>query len=98
MNEKRVHQYKLTLDYLKNNKGEDMHEEPIVLLFQNHDNIYKILEVLEERDLFGDREQTHQFAIGLKLFGDILMRHRDHPLFEDIHPAFVAFMKKLKGK
>ncbi|HRO47486.1 DUF3861 domain-containing protein [Agriterribacter sp.] len=98
MSEKRVNQYKLTLEYLKNSKGEEMQEKPIELLFQNHDNIYKILEVLQEKDLFGDNAQTIQFAIGLKLFGDIIMRNRDLALFEDMQPAFVAFMKKLKSK
>lgn len=98
MNDKRVNQYKLTLEYLKNNKGEEMQEKPIELLFQNHDNIYKILEVLQEKDLFGDNSQTIQFGIGLKLIGDIIMRNRDLELFKDMQPAFVEFMKKLKRK
>ena len=98
MNEKRVNQYKLTLEYLKNSKGEEMQEPPIELLFQNHDNIYNILKVVQEKDLFGDNSQTTQFVIGLKLFGDIVMRNRDLELFKEMQPAFLEFMKKLKSK
>lgn len=97
MSEKRTNEYKLTLEYLKNNKGEEMQEVPVELLFQNHDNIYKIIEILQDKKLFSDDAQSTQLAIGLKLFGDIVMRNRDHSLFEDIQPAFVEFMKKLKS-
>lgn len=75
-----------------------MDKEPIEFLFQNHDDVFKIVEVLTEKDLFEDKSQTVQFAIGLKLFGDVMMKNKDHELFSEIHPAFIEFMKKLKGK
>jgi hypothetical protein len=72
--EKRAHQYKLTLTYIKTNKEEDPATEPIELNFENHDDI------------------------GLKLFSEVMLKNRNHPLFEEFLPAFGVFMKKLKGK
>jgi len=98
MSEKRTHEYEVTFKYLKDNKGETVDQEPAAFTFQNHDNVFKIIDILTEKGLFKEKEQTLQFAIGLKLFGDILMKNRDMELFSDLQPAFVQFMKKLKGK
>jgi len=98
MTEKRIHQYELTFKYLKNNKGEIMDKTPISLPFQNHDDIYKIIEILNEKNLFKDASQTNQFVLGLKLFGDVMMKNKDLELFSEMRPAFMDFMKKLKSK
>lgn len=98
MSEKRVHEYEITFKHLKNNKGEILENTAIELIFKNHDDIDVILEKLEEKNLFNDSNQTKQFVIGLKLFGDIMMRNKDMELFSEIQPAFISFMKKLKGK
>lgn len=98
MNEKRTHQYELTFKYLKNNKGEIMDKTPIFLPFQNYDDIYKIIEILNEKNLFKDASQTNQFVLGLKLFGDVMMKNKDLELFSEMRPAFMDFMKKLKSK
>ncbi|MFT3823786.1 MAG: DUF3861 domain-containing protein [Chitinophagaceae bacterium] len=95
--EKRAHQYKLTLEYLEDNKGEAVNTEPVTLLFDNHDDIFSIIKRQEERDLFGDKNQAVEFAIGLKLFSEVMLKNRNNPLFEELAPAFGAFMKKLKG-
>src|SRR5690554_4553874 len=78
MTEKRIHQYELTFKYLKNNKGEIMDKTPIFLPFQNYDDIYKIIEILNEKNLFKDASQTNQFVLGLKLFGDVSGFHGFH--------------------
>lgn len=96
INEKRTHEYKVIFEYLKNSKGETMGKEPVELLFQNHDDIFRILEMISDKNLFGDESQRQQFVIGLKLFGDVIMKNRDMELFSELQPAFVAFMKKLK--
>lgn len=98
MNEKRTHQYELTFKYLKNNKGEIMDKTPVLLPFQNHDDIYKIIEILNDKNLFKEASQTTQFVLGLKLFGDVMMKNKDLELFSDMRPAFMDFMKKLKSK
>lgn len=95
--EKIAHQYKLTLEYLQNRKGETVEHEPLELTFENHDDIFSIIERQKAKDLFGDAQQATEFAIGLKLFSEVMIKHRKDPLFEELAPAFGAFMKKLKA-
>lgn len=96
MNDKKVHEYEIIFKQLKNNKGETL-DKVVALPFQNHDDVFKIIEMLSEKDLLKERSQTIQFVIGLKLFGDVMVKNRDMELFADIRPAFMEFMKKLKG-
>ncbi|RDC55171.1 DUF3861 family protein [Pedobacter chinensis] len=95
--EKKAHQYKLTLEYLKNIKGENMDVPPMEILFENHDDIFAIIERQQTRNLFGNTDQVKEFALGLKLFSEVMLKNRNNPLFDELAPAFGAFMKKLKG-
>jgi hypothetical protein len=66
--------------------------------FENHDDIFGIVERMQEGNILGDKAQAVEFAIGLKLFSEVLINHKDNPLLEELKPAFQVFMKKLKGK
>jgi len=33
----------------------------------------------------------------LKLFSEVMIKNRNHPLFEELLPAFKTFMEKLKA-
>lgn len=95
MNDKYNH-YKVTLEHTYNPKGEKL-QEPIQVEFDNHDNIFVIIEKLQERSLFNDENQETEFAIGLKMFSEVMLRNKENPLFEEFLPAFKDFMKKLKS-
>jgi len=95
--EKRGHRYKLTLEYLENIKGEATSAKPLELTFENHDNIFSIIEKLQAKDPFDNKNQAVEFALGLKLFSEVMIKNRKHPLFEELAPAFQEFMKKLKA-
>ncbi|MEN8764598.1 DUF3861 family protein, partial [Wenyingzhuangia sp.] len=41
--------------------------------------------------------QSVEFAIGLKLFSEVMLKNKDNPLFEEFRPAFSALMKKIKS-
>lgn len=96
--ERKGHQYRLTLEYLKDNKGEAVQTDNIVLDFGNHDNIFAIIEMQKEKNIFEDKQQAVEFAIGLKLFGEVMLKNKENPLFEDLIPCFKDFMRKLKGR
>lgn len=95
--EKKAHQYKLTLEYLKNARGEEVSQQLLELSFENHDNIFDIVERQKTKGLFGNEQQATEFAIGLKLFSEVMIKHRKDHLFEELAPAFGEFMKKLKA-
>jgi Domain of Unknown Function with PDB structure (DUF3861) len=95
--EKRAHKYKITLEHLTTAKGEPSTHQPLELEFDNHDDIFSIIERMQARDLFNDKNQSTEFAIGLKMFSEVMLKNRKHPLFEELAPAFSEFMKKLKS-
>lgn len=69
----------------------------IAFSFENHDNIFEIIDKIEAKNLFNSKYHDIEFAVGLKLFSEVLLRHNKHPLFEELKPAFAQFMKKLKS-
>lgn len=95
--EKKAHQYELTVTYLSNNRGEAVQAAPVVLQFENHDDIFRIIEAIKAKQIFPDGNHATEFAIGLKLFTEVILRYKDHPLFGELKPAIGGFMKKLKS-
>lgn len=90
------HQYHVTVQHLVDAKGQpSTYDENIEFNVGNHDDIFKIVERLNAAEFF-DQETTKAFAIGLKLFLEVMITHRDHILFKDLEPAILQFMKNLK--
>lgn len=94
--EKRMHKYRLTLEYLEDVQGNTVSAKPIELTFENHDNIISIIEKMQAKDPFDNRNHVAELAIGIKLFSEVMIKNRKHPLFDELAPAFNEFMKKLK--
>ena len=65
--------------------------------FDSHDEIFGIIKNLQDKKLFQDERQAAQLALGLKLFSEVLIKNRQHPLFNAFTPAFAEFMKNLKA-
>ena len=95
MNPKYNH-YKITLEHLYNPKEEALHPT-LELEFDNHDDVFLIIEKIKDKGYF-DESQSAEFAIGLKMFSEVMLRNKNNPLFEDFRPAFKDFMMKLKEK
>ncbi|USP40374.1 DUF3861 domain-containing protein [Acinetobacter sp. XS-4] len=90
------HQYHVTVQHLKNAKGEaSTYTERLEFYVGNHDDIFEIVERLKKVDFFDD-ETTKAFGVGLKLFSEVMLENRDHPLFQEFFPQFGQFMKNLK--
>ena len=90
------HQYHVTVQHLKNAKGEaSTYTERLEFYAGNHDDIFEIVERLKKADFFDD-ETTKYFGVGLKLFSEVMLENRDHPLFQEFLPQFGQFMKNLK--
>ncbi|MBD0368446.1 MAG: DUF3861 domain-containing protein [Flavisolibacter sp.] len=88
--------HRITLELLATAKGETGNREPLQLEFDNHDEIFFIIERIQNKNLFQNKQQAAEFAIGLKMFSEVMLKNRGLPLFEEFAPAFRNFMKKLK--
>ena len=94
--EKRNNTYQLYLKELKLKDGSEGTKN-LSLEFDNHDDIFNIIEVIKSKKIFDDENTATEFALGLKLFTEVMLKNKQHPLFEDLRPAIMEFMKKLKS-
>ncbi|PTQ98196.1 uncharacterized protein DUF3861 [Mucilaginibacter yixingensis] len=95
--EKKTNKYHLTLQLTSYADGSTEPARQLELDFDNHDEVFGIIERIKEKNPFGNEEQAAQFALGLKLFSEVKLKNRQHPLFEELNAVFPAFMKKLKS-
>lgn len=95
--EKRSNKYYLTLSLKEYANGETTPAKELGIEFDNHDEIFSIIEKIKDKNLFDNHQETTQFALGLKLFSEIKLKHRKNPLFDELNEVFPAFMKKLKS-
>ena len=95
--EKKTNKYELTLTLQQYADGTNEPPKQVTLDVMNHDEIFGIIDRLKATDPFGDSSQATEFAIGLKLFSEVMLKNRNHPLFEELLPAFGSFMKRLKS-
>lgn len=90
--ENSMHRFRVTVEALDTN-GE--HPEPLHFEVENHDDIIAIARRMNGRfDLDADTSQS--FAIGLKLFGEVVLKNRTREPFSQIRPAMAEFMKAVK--
>ncbi|GGF05140.1 DUF3861 domain-containing protein [Flavobacterium limi] len=95
--EKKSNKYYLTLSLKEYSNGETAPAKELGIEFENHDEIFSIIEKIKTKNVFNNESEATQFALGLKLFGEIKLKHRKNPLFDEINEVFPVFMKKLKS-
>lgn len=90
------HRYRVSVEHLCDAKGEpSSYSAPLSFETGNHDDIFGVVERVR-RDSGLPQDTATALAVGLKLFGEVLLENRDHPLFEAFAPHFGEFMKHLK--
>lgn len=91
------HRYRVTLEHLAGKSPEDVLHAPLQFECTNHDDIFSIIERAQAAQLF-EGDENAAFVVGLKLFSEIMLSHRDDPLFIPLQGAFGEFMKGLKAR
>jgi hypothetical protein len=88
-----MYRYRITLESLSPaTEAKELHFE-----VDNHDDIFAIARRMSGK-LGLEEEATNAFALGLKLFGETILKNRDNPLFGQIKPSFGELMRSLKEK
>lgn len=92
-----AHNYRITLEYLGGkHAGEKLHA-PLSFETGNHDDLFPIIERARVAGLT-DLDESAALALGLKLFGEVLLKHRKDPLFAALQPAFHEFIGAYKQR
>jgi Domain of Unknown Function with PDB structure (DUF3861) len=87
-----MYRYRITLESLS---PETVAKE-LRFEVENHDDIFAIARRMSGK-LGLDENATNAFALGLKLFGETILKNRDNPLFAQIKLSMGEFMRALKG-
>lgn len=92
------HLYRITVEHLALPDGNAPAEaKPLSFEVGNHDDLPTIVARARQRADLPAKDAT-AFAIGLKLFSEVMLQHRELPLFADFAPHFKAFVQTLKQK
>ena len=92
-----AHTYRVTLEYLGGkHAGPELHA-PVRFEAGNHDDLFEIIERAQAAKIT-DEDEAAALALGLKLFGEVLLKHRKDSLFADLQPAFRAFIAAFKQR
>jgi len=94
--EKRNNNYQIDLKELTLKDG-SQGTKNLNFEFDNHDDLFNIFEVVKSKQIFEDENTATEFALGLKLFTEVMLKNKQHPLFEELRPGIMEFMKKLKS-
>ena len=95
--EKRNNSYQLDLKEIKLKDGSGGTKN-LSFEFDNHDDLFNIFEVIKSKKIFKEDNTAKEFALGLKLFTEVMLKNKQHPLFEELRPTILEFMKKLKSQ
>lgn len=88
------HQYTITVE--NDATDENSALQRLQFRVEAHDEVLSLVERSRQRGDF-DADTAAAFTIGLKLLGEVMLKNRNHPLFEEFGPQFGQFMKRLKG-
>ena len=89
------YRYRITVEKLRDARGQPVHDESLSFYASNHDDILAIVKKLDTKLPF-DAGTAASLGVGLKLFGEVVLTHRNDPMFAEIHPALSEFIQQLK--
>ena len=90
------HKYQVTVTRVEDKDGNPTDGPSIEFASSNHDELIQIVRLIQSAGPF-PADDAASFAVGLKLFGEAMLTHKESDLFTEIRPHFMAFMKKLKA-
>lgn len=89
------HRYRVTLEQLSEPTGAPSTDKTLQFDVANHDDIFAIVEGLRGRGDF-DHDAATALAVGLKLFGEVMLEDQANPVFSTFKPHFLQFTRELK--
>lgn len=88
------HSYRVTVCGLSP-EGAPTSEDALTFDVDNHDDVFALVRRVQAAGAVPS-DEAPAFVVGLKLFSEVLLRHRRDAPFDALFPHFNAFMKVLK--
>ena len=92
------YRYHVTVEMTHDQKGEPVPDDTRSLHFEaaNHDDLLEIAQRIRRTQYF-DAKTAASLAIGFKLFSEVMLQHRNDPLFEGLREPVMEFVQRLKN-
>ncbi|MCI6989187.1 MAG: DUF3861 domain-containing protein [Campylobacter sp.] len=87
------YQYEVFIKALNLDKFEDEFQKEAKFISTNHDNIFRIIELFKNSDLKISDDDKASFAVGLKLFIEIIFKNKNEALFKELFPIAKSTMQ-----
>jgi hypothetical protein len=92
-----AHTYRITLEYLGGKADGANVPAPLSFTAANHDNVFEIIQRVRGSGLY-DPDTAAALALGMKLFSEVMLQHRDDPLFTPIAGVYREFIGHFKAR
>ena len=91
------YRYHITVEMTHDQKGEPVPDDTRSLHFEaaNHDDLLEIAQRIRRKQYF-DAKTAASLTIGLKLFAEVVLQHRNDPLFAGLREPIAEFIQRLK--
>lgn len=90
------HKYNISVAHIEDKNGNPVTGKSISFLTSNHDEIIELVQKIQGSGLF-ENDDAASFAVGIKLFWEVMLKNKESELFSEFRPHFGEFMKKLKS-
>jgi hypothetical protein len=92
-----AHQYRITLEYLGGrHAGPELHA-PLRFEVGNHDDLFAIIDKVRHADML-DAETSAALALGMKLFSEVMLQHKQDPMFAPMLAAYLDYITVFKQR
>lgn len=91
---KRHHQYRVTVEEIS---GEEGNARSLTFAARCHDDLFNVIEKTRQHGGL-EADESVAMAVGLKLLGEVVLTHREDPLFADLFGHIGTFIRKLKSE
>lgn len=93
----RTHRYRITIEHIANPKDADELHLPLMFEASNHDELLGIVDRVRAHSGF-TADEAAQLAVSLKLLGELMLKHRHDPLFDELRDPYRVFIGKVKSR
>ena len=92
------YRYRVTVEQITDGKGQPVDGRSLVFEAACHDEMLGIAEPVREKRVVANANAAAAMAIGLKLFGEVVIAERRDPMFAEVHAALGTFIRGLKAR
>ena len=91
------HRFRIAVERLDDEAPARRAGDRHVFEVDHHDDLLEIIERVRAGGAFAPADAS-ALALGVKLFGGVMLAHRADPMFEAVQPAMRAFVGNLKSR